>query len=111
MSQIPELLEAAMLICFGLSWPISLIKNIRARSARHMSLQFILLICVGYIAGIAAKLLRGAVSYVLIAYLINFIIVAANIAVYFLNRRLDRRAEIQSIEKAGGSTCCSNSVK
>ena len=107
MSQLPELLEAAMLICFGLSWPISLIKNIRAHTARHMSLQFILLICVGYIAGIAAKLLRGAVSYVLVA----FLIVAANIAVYFLNRRLDRRAKMQSIEKEGISTCCSNSVK
>ena len=92
MSQLPELLEAAMLICFGLSWPISLCKNIRARTAKNMSLQFILLICAGYVAGIAAKLLRGAVSCVLGAYFLNLAIVAANIVVYFINRHRDRLA-------------------
>ena len=51
-----ELLESTMLICFGLSWPMNLAKNIKAKSARNMSLQFILLIITGYIAGISAKL-------------------------------------------------------
>lgn len=88
----PELLEAAMLICFGLSWPISLCKNIRAHSAKNMSLQFILLICAGYVAGITAKLMRGSVTYVLVAYFFNLAIVAANIIVYFINRRHDRAA-------------------
>lgn len=50
-----ELLESTMLICFGLSWPMNLLKNIKAKSAKTMSLQFILLIIVGYIAGICAK--------------------------------------------------------
>lgn len=94
MNQLPELLEAAMLICFGLSWPISLCKNIRARSARNMSLQFTLLICLGYIAGITAKLVRGdALTFVLAVYLLNLAIVSANIVVYFRNRRLDRLAD------------------
>ena len=50
-----QILEAVMLVCFGFSWPISLIKNIRVRSARAMSLPFICLIITGYVAGIAAK--------------------------------------------------------
>ena len=44
-----EILEAVMLMCFGFSWPISVIRNIRARTAKSMSLGFILLIIVGYI--------------------------------------------------------------
>ena len=42
-----EILEAIMLICFGLSWPVSLIKNIKAKSAKSMNIYFTLLIIVG----------------------------------------------------------------
>ena len=52
-----ELLETVMLVCFGISWPVSLIRNVRARTAKGMSLGFILLIIAGYIAGIAAKII------------------------------------------------------
>ena len=48
------ILETAMLICFGCSWPINLVKNYKCRSAKGMSLPFILLLMVGYIAGIMA---------------------------------------------------------
>ena len=82
-------LEAAMLICFGLSWPLSLMKNIKAKSAENMSLQFILLIIVGYIAGITAKIASHNINYVLIVYFINLIIVSANIVVYFINKKHD----------------------
>lgn len=84
-----EFLEALMLVCFGFSWPISLIKNIKAKSARNMSLQFILLIITGYIAGIVAKLISGRINYVLIVYLFNLAVVSVNLAVYFYNRHLD----------------------
>ena len=85
-----EILETVMLVCFGLSWPVSVIKNIRAKTARGMSLPFILLITTGYIAGIASKLIAGNINYVLIVYFINLIMVSANIVVYFRNRSLDR---------------------
>ena len=48
------ILETAMLICFGCSWPINLVKNYKCRSAKGMSLPFILLLIVGYVAGICA---------------------------------------------------------
>ena len=88
-----DILETVMLVCFGCSWPLSVYKNIKARSAKAMSLQFILLIIAGYIAGITAKVLRGNFSYVLVMYIINLVIVSANVVVYFVNRRYDRQAE------------------
>lgn len=45
---IAQVLEAAMLICFGLSWPINAYKNFKAGTAAGTSWQFILLITVGY---------------------------------------------------------------
>ena len=84
-----SLLETIMLICFGLSWPINVMKAIKARTAKNMSLPFILLIISGYIAGITAKIMTGQINYVLIVYFVNLAIVTVNLAVYFRNRRLD----------------------
>lgn len=83
-------LEATMLICFGLSWPINLIKNIKAKTAKSMSLKFIILIIVGYIAGISAKLISHNINYVLAIYLLNLAIVSVNVLVYFINTKKDK---------------------
>lgn len=87
----PEILEAIMLVCFGLSWPINLMKNIRAKTAKSMSLNFILLIIVGYVAGITAKIITGRINYVLVIYIINLLVVCVNLVVYFVNRSLDKK--------------------
>ena len=84
--------ESVMLVCFGLSWPLNVVKAYRARTAKGMSLPFILLIITGYIAGITAKLISGQTNYVLIVYFLNLAIVSINILVYFRNVTLDRRA-------------------
>ena len=86
-----SIFESIMLICFGLSWPLNVIKAYRARTARGTSLPFILLIITGYIAGITAKLVAGQVNYVLIVYLLNLAIVSVNVLVYFRNVSLDRK--------------------
>lgn len=84
-----ELLEAFMLICFGLSWPISLAKNYHAHTAKNMSLRFTLLIITGYIAGITAKICAGKINYVLAVYIVNLVIVSMNVLVYFKNKKFD----------------------
>jgi len=84
------ILETAMLVCFGLSWPINLIKSIQNKTAKNTSLKFLLLITFGYLCGIAAKLVTHQINYVLAAYFLNLAVVAANIVVYFINRRYDR---------------------
>lgn len=88
-----EVLETIMIICFGLSWPMNLIKNIKAGTAKSMSLKFIILIIIGYIAGIAAKLISHKINYVLGVYILNIVIVSMNLVVYFINTKKDKKAE------------------
>ena len=80
-----------MLVCFGFSWPLNVIKAYKARTAKGTSLPFILLIIMGYIAGISAKIISGQINYVLIAYIINLAIVSLNVVVYFRNTALDKK--------------------
>ena len=84
-----EVLESIMLICFGLSWPVSVVKNIKAHTAKSMSLPFILLIITGYIAGISSKIINHNYSYVLVIYFFNLFVVSMNVVVYFINRNYD----------------------
>ena len=86
-----SILETLMLVCFGFSWPLNVMKAFKAKTAKGTSLPFILLIITGYIAGITAKIVNGQINYVLIAYLINLAIVSLNIIVYFRNTALDSR--------------------
>lgn len=95
-----NLLESCMLLCFGISWPISLMKNIKAHSAKNMSLHFILLIFAGYIAGISAKLISHTINYVLAIYLLNVVVVSLNIFVYFKNKKEDEKMEKRDQEEA-----------
>ena len=85
------ILETIMLVCFGFSWPINLIKAYKARTAKSTSLPFVLLIIAGYIAGISAKIIMGNINYVLVAYLLNLAIVSLNLVVYFRNVALDKQ--------------------
>ena len=86
-----SILETVMLICFGFSWPLNVIKAYKAKTAKGTSLPFILLIITGYIAGIAAKVITGQINYVLIAYIVNLAIVSLNIVIYFRNVSLDKK--------------------
>ena len=95
--EIAQILEAVMLICFGCSWPMNLIKNYRARSAKAMSLGFIVLIITGYIAGIVAEIFTvangGSVAwYVWVVYISTFNRVM-NLGVYFINKGYDKAAK------------------
>ena len=92
-----SILETIMLMCFGFSWPLNVIKAYRAKTAKGTSLPFILLIITGYIAGISAKLISGQINYVLIAYILNLAIVSLNVIVYFRNVSLDKK-RLQGIE-------------
>ena len=86
-----SILETVMLVCFGFSWPLNVIKAYKAKTAKGTSLPFILLIITGYIAGISAKLISGQINYVLIAYILNLAIVSLNVIVYFRNVSLDKK--------------------
>ena len=89
--EIAPILETVMLVCFGFSWPINLIKAYKAKTAKSTSLPFVLLIIAGYVAGISAKIIMGNINYVLVAYLLNLAIVSLNLVVYFRNVALDKK--------------------
>lgn len=86
-----DFLEAAMLVCFGLSWPISVVKNYKSCTTKNMSLRFTFLIIAGYVFGIAAKVLNGTVNFVLAVYIVNLFVVFLNVFVYARNKKFDRR--------------------
>ena len=91
-----EILEIIMIVSFGASWPMNVIKSYKTRSAKGKSLMFLLLIFFGYIAGIASKLINQTYMaqfsskwYVLIFYFLNLFMVGADLLLYFRNKRLD----------------------
>lgn len=86
-----SILETVMLVCFGFSWPLNVMKAYKAKTAKGTSLPFILLIVAGYIAGITAKVITDQINYVLIAYIVNLAIVSMNIVIYFRNVSLDKK--------------------
>lgn len=95
-----ELLEIVMIVSFGISWPLNVIKSYKARTTKGKSFSFLCLIFFGYIAGIASKFVNpvymsqiGQKWYVLFFYVLNFIMVGADIVMYFRNLRLDKLAE------------------
>ena len=96
-----EILEIIMVVSFGISWPMNLIKSFRARTTRGKSLPFLLFIFFGYIAGITSKLTSvsdmenfGSKWYVLVFYVLNFIMVGSDLILYIRNYRLDKKAGI-----------------
>ena len=86
-----SILETVMLVCFGFSWPLNVMKAYKAKTSKGTSLPFILLIVAGYIAGIIAKVITDQINYVLIAYIVNLAIVSLNIVIYFRNVSLDKK--------------------
>ena len=86
-----EIFETVMLLCFGFSWPVSLIKNLRAGSARSTSIAFMCLILTGYAAGIVAKVLSVGCNFVFFVYVFNVVMVLANLTVTLRNRVRDRK--------------------
>ena len=105
MIEITELLEAVMILCFGLSWPISIRKSWISRTAKGKSLFFEFFIWVGYIFGIIRKfLLWGAASTPLgwlfylgwAFYFLNLIEITIDMLLYFRNVKLDKAREARA---------------
>jgi hypothetical protein len=95
-----EILEVIMIVSFGASWPMNVMKSWKARTTKGKSLAFLCLILFGYVAGITGKFMNPTYMaefaekwYVLFFYILNFVMVSADLVLYFRNRQLDRRNE------------------
>ena len=95
-----EFLEVLMIVSFGASWPLNVVKSYKARTTKGKSLAFLCLIFFGYIAGISSKLLNESYMasiatkwYVLFFYVLNLIMVGADLILYARNYKLDKQYE------------------
>lgn len=86
-----QIFEFIMLACFGLSWPLSVYKSIKSRSTKGKSLVFIIAIIIGYISGIIGKIVGGQLTFVLVIYCLNLAVVSIDLALYFINRRREKK--------------------
>ena len=86
-----------MLACFGLSWPISVYKSIKSKSTQGKSIVFIIAIIIGYISGIIGKIINHQLTYVLIIYCFNLIVVSVDLMLFFINRKNEKKI----LEKGG----------
>ena len=96
-----DLLEALMIFCFGLSWPISIRKSWTSRTAKGKSLFFEVFLLIGYIFGIVRKIMLfaagqgdGFLFYLSwFFYVMNFVEISIDVALYFRNKKLDAAGE------------------
>ena len=77
-----SIFEVIMLVCFGLSWPISISKALRTKKVEGKSPVFMAVICLGYLSGILHKVLY-APDWVVVLYIINFLMVATDLVLYY----------------------------
>lgn len=96
-----DLFEALTIFCFGLSWPISIRKSLKSRTAKGKSLFFEVFLLIGYAFGIARKAIQlialgqgGFLFYLsFFFYVLNFIEISIDAGLYFRNKKLDELAE------------------
>ncbi len=91
-----QLMEAAMVVCFGISWPVSIHKSYTSRTSKGKSIFFIYFILIGYLIGIASKFMADNLNYVLVFYILNFIMVFIDLCLFFRNKKLDRIKEAEA---------------
>lgn len=96
-----HLLEALMIICFGLSWPVSIYKSYTSRTAKGKSVVFEIFIWVGYVFGIIRKIIEISTGehfsflfwLAFVFYILNIVEITIDILLYVRNTRLDKLAE------------------
>lgn len=90
MEQLASILETFMIVSFGISWPLSIIKSYRSRSTKGKSLFFMCFIAFGYICGIASKCISSTFNLAFWFYFPNVIMVSTDIILYFRNKRYEK---------------------
>ena len=81
--------EVLMLVCFGAAWPVSICKSYRSRTTAGKSVVFLVIVEIGYAAGICFKL-TGTLDYVIALYVLNSLMVLVDIGLYWRNTLIMR---------------------
>ena len=93
-----EIFEILMIVSFGASWPLNVIKSYKTRTTEGKSIAFLYLIFFGYIAGITSKFVNpeymgniGTKWYVLFFYFLNLFMVTADLILYYRNKGIEAK--------------------
>lgn len=92
MEQLASILETVMIVSFGISWPLSILRSYRSRSTKGKSLMFMCFILIGYLCGIASKCISSTFNLAFFFYFPNVIMVSTDICLYFRNKRIEAAA-------------------
>ena len=98
-----SVMETLMVICFGISWPINIIKAWKSKTAKGSSVLFYFFIWIGYIFAMVGKMAMIIANspnpwyetvkwYVMFFYVLNIIMVSAGIIIYLRNKWFDKRS-------------------
>lgn len=87
-----EIFEIGMIVMFGASWPMNVLKSIKTRSTKGKSIAFLILIFSGYILGIISKLTAPSFKwYVMFFYVLNLLMVGTDIVLYAINYTREKK--------------------
>jgi hypothetical protein len=84
-----SIFEALMLICFGLSWPISIYKSLKTKIVIGKSPMYMIIVCIGYLCGIAHKVFFS-MDWIIILYAVNLLMVLFDLFLYYKYHHLSR---------------------
>lgn len=87
-----SIFEVIMLLCFGAAWPSSIYKSYISRSSKGKSVVFLIVVFIGYLAGIFHKVFYNP-DWVVLLYGLNAVMISIDILLYMRNTAFDRQLE------------------
>ncbi len=81
-----SIFEIGMLVCFGVSWPLSIVKLLRSKTSAGKSFWFLWLVLLGYVLGTCHKVFYH-LDPVIVLYLFNGLCVLIDILLSYRYRR------------------------
>lgn len=74
--------EILMLLCFAISWPVSIIKSLRTKIVKGKSPFFMMIIILGYAFGITNKIINNF-DVVTFLWAFNMLLVSVDLFLYY----------------------------
>ena len=93
MELLANILETLMIVSFGISWPMNIIRSYKSRSTKGKSILFNYFILFGYICGVISKILSGTYNLAFYFYFPNITMVTWDIFLYYRNKKLEAKEQ------------------
>ena len=91
-----DFFEMLMVLSFGISWPVSIVKTWKSKSVAGKSILFSVFIWIGYVFGVSSKFIKNSINYVVFFYIPNLIFVSIDILLYLYKRKKEKNASAYS---------------